>query len=299
MRFSYPAADDTPRFPALLRQAGVHTESFLGLRFLAADYGIARGFEVEHLLAVAGEHALASTVMTPLISTLQQSPLSEPTFFYAHLMEPHEPYDRGERSDGSDWARYLSEIEAVDTWIAQLWTVLQQRFAERAFLIVTSDHGEAFGEHGTRFHGKTLYEELLRVPLIMAGPGIAPQRRDERVSLIDLGPTVLHLFGVRPPELSMGSSLLPSLTGEPHALRRPLFAEGRLKRVYYAAGNLKVIEDDICKCIEVYDLDADPGELHPLPNIDSTRAARAIAEMRAFFAKRQLSRPGYRPPFRR
>ena len=298
-RFAYPAADDTPRFPALLRAAGVDTRSFLGLSFLAGEYGIARGFEHEHVLVDKGEHALATTVMTPLLSYLDGNEVHEPTFIYAHLMDPHEPYDRGDVVDGPAWQRYLSEIELVDGWIGRLASLLERRFADRAFLIVTSDHGEAFDEHQSYFHSKTLYDELVHVPLIITGPTIRPQAYAQRASLIDIGPTVEHLFGVEVPSNQMGVSLLPLIVGNESELSRPLLAEGRLKRAYYADGDLKVIEDRVRKFVEIYDLRTDPDELHPIAQLDEPRVARAIADMRAFFDAHTLKRPGYQPPFRR
>src|SRR5207249_1133706 len=94
-------------------------------------------------------------------------------------------------------------------------------------VILSSDHGEALDrkeDHGTRHHSKSLYDELIRVPLIVAGPGFRPRRVATPVSLIDVVPTVLDLLGrPRGPELR-GESLLPYLRGEspPH---RPIFAE--------------------------------------------------------------------------
>ena len=98
--------------------------------------------------------------------------------------------------------RYLAEIKVADAQIGALAKVLALRFGGRGYLIVTSDHGEAFGEHQTREHSKTIYEELVRVPLLIRGPGVAAGRIDERVGLIDLGPTILDLFGVHSAKLT-------------------------------------------------------------------------------------------------
>lgn len=304
-RFHYAAADPTERFVAALTRGGVPTTSSLGLIFLGGDYGVARGFSDEHVVVEGREHAQAATVLVPLLDELRRIKRG-PHFFYAHLMEPHAPYDRGRKVDGPEFERYLSEVQVADGWIAKIWQVLRRRHKGRGYLIVTADHGEAFGEHGTTRHTKTLYEELLRVPLIIAGPGIEPRHLQQRVSMIDIGPTVLQMFRLPRQDHAMGHSLLPLMRGRLAELPRPVFAEGRLKRAYYK-GELKVIEDLRRKTLEVYDLRADPGELNNLfddavaspdhPRHD--QVAVAVAEMRAFFWQQTLRQPaGYEPPFK-
>jgi len=163
---------------------------------------------------------------------------------------------------------------------------------------VSADHGEEFGDHGGSFHARTLYEELLRIPLIIWGPGIPARSLAERGGLIDLGPTILDLFGQPIPEQLMGQSLLPLLAGERAKLERPLLAEARLKRALYTADGRKVIEDGRLKTVEIYDLAADPEERHNLFAIDRPRARAALAKLHAFFQEHELSRPGYRLPYK-
>ena len=182
--------------------------------------------------------------------------------------------------------------------MARVWTVLRQRFVDRGVLIVSADHGEAFGEHATFQHTKTLYEELVRVPLLVRGPGIVPRAIEERVGLIDLGPTILDLFGVETPAAFEGQSLVPLLEGRQVSLDRPLILEGRLRRAMYAEGGLKVIEDDRRKTVEVYDLARDPGELANLFDQDPGRSDPAVAALRAFFAAHRAKRAGYRPVYK-
>jgi arylsulfatase A-like enzyme len=163
---------------------------------------------------------------------------------------------------------------------------------------VAADHGEAFGEHGTIYHTKTLYEELLRVPLIVRGPGIAARRIDRHVTLMDLGPTLLDVFGVDTPPGFMGQSLVPLLQGRDAPLDRPVLAEGRLRRALYFGDHLKVIEDERRKLVEVYDLLADPGEMRNLFDADSQRVLPGLAALRAFFEAHAYAKPGYSPPYK-
>jgi len=166
--------------------------------------------------------------------------------------------------------------------------------------VVLADHGEAFGEHGTTFHSKTLYQELIHVPLIFYGPGIAAKRHDEWVSLIDVAPTLLALYGQAVPPFMMGESLLPSLVGQPQPPRvRPIAAEGRQRRALVLQEGLKAIEDRRHKTIEAYDLVRDPEELVDLVKQDPVRAAEALSALRSFFAQYAAERDGYRPPYKR
>ncbi len=295
-RFAYPGDDPMERFPALLRARGVKTMTAVSINFLAADFGVVRGFEEEKIVTTGRGHAAGKAVIDPIVERLRRAG-PEPLFLYAHLTEPHAPYDRGKK-DGSARERYLAEIAVADAQVARVWTVLRQRFADRGVLIVSADHGEAFGEHATFQHTKTLYEELVRVPLLVRGPGVAPRAIEERVGLIDLGPTILDLFGVETPAAFEGQSLVPLLEGRDQSLERPLVLEGRLRRAMYTTDGLKVIEDSRRKTVEVYDLARDPGELDNLFDRDPARSEAAVAALRAFFAVHTAKRAGYRPVYK-
>lgn len=298
-RFLYPAADPTERFPTLLGRAGVQTEDFLGLIFLSDRFGLARGFAKEHQAVTDRRHAAATEVLGPLIKRLGRVRAKERLFLYAHVMEPHEPYDRGALKTGTDYQRYLSEIGVVDQWIGKLVRQLRTKLPERAYLIICGDHGEAFGEHGTRFHTKTLYDEMMRVPLIVWGPGIPPGRYDELAGLIDIGPTVLELFGLPAPDGHMGRSLLPFVRGETNEIDRPVIAEGRLRRALLTRDGLKIIDDTFFHTVEAYDLEADPGETVNLYEHAPERVAAPLAQLRSFFERYTLREGGYVPPYKR
>jgi arylsulfatase A-like enzyme len=295
-RFVYAADDPTPRFPELLARRGVRTATYCSINFLAGEFGVIRGFQEERVIPEGRRHAVARQVLDPLLDRLRRTE-SGPLFLYAHLTEPHAPYDRGQR-EGTDKERYLSEIAIADAQVGRVLSFLKQRFSDRAILIISADHGEAFGEHQTFQHTKTLYEELLRVPLLIYGPGITARTIDTHVGLIDLGPTILDLFGVETPATYLGQSLLPLARGGFGELTRPLLAEGRLRRALYFGDRLKVIEDPRRKVIEVYDLAADPGERLNLFDRDPARASQGLATLRAFFAAHALAREGYQAPYK-
>lgn len=297
-RFLYAAADPSPRFPELLRDAGVTTASFPSLQFLAQAFGVARGFQEETMVTEGRRHATGREAIDPLVARLERVG-DEPFFAFAHITEPHAPYDRG-GTEGSMHDRYLAEIGVADAQIARVAKLLEQRFRGRGYLLVTSDHGEAFGEHDTTLHTKTLYQELLRVPLLVRGPGVRARRIPRPVGLIDLGPTVLDIFRRPTPASYLGQSLLPLLTGGNGAeLTRPLLAEGRLRRAYFA-GDLKVIEDLRRTTVEAYDLAKDPGELDDRFDRERARFEPDLAWMRAFFATHGLAAqdPSYSTPYK-
>ncbi len=134
---------------------------------------------------------------------------------WVHLFEPHEPYiahpghDFGERSID----RYDSEIAATDAALRQL--VKAVRVARpRCVVIVSADHGEEFGDHGGRYHGTTVYDEQVRVPLLVHAPGLLPSRRvSAPVGLVDVFPTVLAAMGIPISPRVRGNDLGPHLVG--------------------------------------------------------------------------------------
>lgn len=295
LRFLYPAGDPSPRFPELLAVRGVITATWPSIMFLSNEYGIVRGFAEETIVTEGREHAPAEDVVKPLLERLERAG-NDPLFLYAHLTEPHFPYDRG-GTQGVAIQRYLREIGIADEYLGRILKVLSERFADRGYLFITSDHGEAFGEHGTTKHTKTLYEELLRVPLFAYGPGIAPRRIEQHVTNLDLGPTILDLFGVDAPASFLGQSLVPLLAGRDVRLERPILAEGRLRRVFYW-GDLKVIDDPRRKVVEVFDLRQDPRELRNIFDTQSARVLPAVAALRRFFDVHRLRRGDYEIPYK-
>lgn len=295
-RFLYPADDSFARFPELLSAHGVMTANYAGLVFLGREFGVIRGFREEKVVVEGRRHADARELIDPLLDRLKR-PGRGPLFLYTHLMEPHRPYDRG-RADGAEYERYLSEVAVADAAVGRVAQFLAQRFGKRWALFVSADHGEAFGEHQSFEHSKTLYEELLHVPLLARSPLFSPRTIDERVGLIDLGPTILDLFGVETPATFNGQSLVPLLAGGTRSFTRPLLAEGRLRRAFTTPDGLKVIDDPLRKVVEVYDLVADPGETRNLFDVDPVRADPALATLRAFFAVHARREGGYAPPYK-
>jgi arylsulfatase A-like enzyme len=154
----------------------------------------------------------------------------------------------------------------------------------RLFLIVSADHGEAFYEHGFRFHAQTVYEEMVRVPLYIHGPGVRPRKVMQAASLMDLSPTILDLFSLDTPARYMGQSLVPFLAGRTPDLARPLAIDSATRghvRGMLFDGHIKAIEQVVNGTEEVYDLDKDPAEKSNLA--EAPRGREYLDALRAFF----------------
>jgi hypothetical protein len=156
---------------------------------------------------------------------------SAPLFLWVHFFEPHEPYVvhpdhlfTGGRSADED--AYDGEIATADDGIGRIVRLVRSRRPE-PIVIVTADHGEEFGEHGGRYHGTTVYEEQVRVPLVVVGPGVRKGARVATVvQTIDLLPTALSALGIPRPARLRGRDLGAALAGDRRGIDQGLaFAE--------------------------------------------------------------------------
>lgn len=138
-----------------------------------------------------------------------------PLFVWIHLMEPRDwQQAAGEPRTDEDRARaYAASLSLVDAALVSVFGAFAKRPPERApIVIAVGDHGEGLGDHGQLNHGTDLYNPQIRVPMIIAGPGITPGRTYETASVVDLAPTILDLAGFTPPKLD-GRDLAPLATG--------------------------------------------------------------------------------------
>lgn len=157
-----------------------------------------------------------------------------PFFLWTHLYDPHAPYEAPRaprRFGGRDVDRYDAEIQFADEQIGRLLFELDRlALAPNTIVVVTADHGDEFGEHGIRFHARSLFNQVTRVPLLVYWPpaqgGTAQGHVDATpVSLVDVTPTVLELAGVPLPAGLNGRSLASATrTGAP-APARPVLIE--------------------------------------------------------------------------
>ncbi len=259
-----------------------------------------------------------------------------PFFLYVQYMEPHGPYappraalqrvlngrkqpDMGEVNffvfmgnvtpmedrvlrDIQDV--YDAEVMSLDTELRRLFKALESRgLLENTIVVLTSDHGEEFKEHGLIGHEKTLYGEVLHVPLVISLPG-SDRRTDvtEVASLIDLAPTLLGLIGRPAPGSFEGRRLIPTTVGTDRPSRPVAYSElpipeaGAAERLSphtrsVVVGAHKLIAGAHGE-MEFYDLRADPGERDPDALDEAERAVlrETLEEMRQLAARRNPKR---------
>jgi len=194
-----------------------------------------------------------------------------PFFAYLHFYEPHHPYVAYKDLAGVSPLPYDHEVAAVDKYIGKLVKWLEREgMLDHTIMIVTGDHGEAFGEHGERFHGWGAYEVDLAVPLLILVPGRSGHVIEQPVSTTALAATVLDLAGLpRGPDFRPKvGSLWPLMVGtkEDPGREAPLVSGlapadlHRPERLALIAGDHKIIFDRMMRWIEVYDLGEDPHE---------------------------------------
>jgi arylsulfatase A-like enzyme len=177
---------------------------------------------------------------------------------------------------------YRAHVREVDESVGELFGILEELdILKDTAILVTSDHGDEFGEHGGLSHDGKMYSELIDVPLIIFEPHRQkPETCSTLVSTIDIPPTIVHLFGLKPSGSFEGHSLLP-LEGYPargcygEALDISALQErGELKEVhYYREGDLKIIFRETDNSWELYDLKGDAEELNNLMETSSEAEA--------------------------
>jgi arylsulfatase A-like enzyme len=238
----------------------------------------------------------AATRVRAALHWLAEADRARPVLLWVHVFEPHEPYEPPPRFRRGDLAveRYDGEVAAADEAIGELIAGFD-RVRPGATVIVTADHGEEFGEHGGAFHGTSLHDEQVRVPLLWRTEGwAAPRAIDDAVDASSVTPTLLAMLGV-PRDPRMTGDVLDDLLGG-GARAAPTYAIASTLGAWMATdGRHKAIcEDGEAEC-RLFDLVADPRErrdlARALPTVaDALRAAISGLVARAAAAERQSSR---------
>jgi arylsulfatase A-like enzyme len=268
----------------VLRARGFHTGAFVGSIVLDPTRGLQQGFEQYQAVPADNSTPLPETrqrradaVMNDAIRWL--GTVGDSRFFlWTHLYDAHRPYDPPEPYRSTYGHNlYVGEIAFVDSQIGRLLQALEQRqLLDRTVVVVLGDHGEALGEHGERDHGIFVYENVLRVPLIVRAPALRPTRIEEIVRLTDVMPTVLDVLEVPSPPVD-GVSLIGLMRGSKRDLSLEAYSESLYpQRMGWSP--LRALRDGKFKLIdaprpELYDVEDDPVEER---NIYDAR--RALAE---------------------
>lgn len=195
-----------------------------------------------------------------LIAYLQENRgQNSPVFAWAHFFDPHEPYDKAcGRFGQRPVDRYDCEISKVDSAIGKIVSFVDEAYPN-SIIIVTADHGEEFNEHGGLYHGTTLYDEQVRVPLLIRIPDTAHRIVETPVSLVDLPGTIMSILDIPKPARMRSRDLTSLITEELPDLDVFADVQGKTMVVH---GNHKLIcelKTDLCR---LYDLKSDPRETH-------------------------------------
>jgi arylsulfatase A-like enzyme len=285
------------------RALGFATAGFVANGYVSHKFGFREGWDIWRNYVREGKANRAKFVADDAIAWLGRRPKDKPFFLYIHTIDPHVPYipprkyrdlydanpykgqvepsgtakllERIKTGDtklsGRDKFRlealYDGEITYHDDNLARVHEALAEAgLLDDTLIVVTSDHGEEFFDHGSVGHGHTVYEELLHVPLVVRLPGAAAgagARCRAEVGLVDLLPTACEILGTECPEGMEGRSLVPLLQGAGRD-RWPqvTFADFLDGQRSARAGRYKIIYRGLARTL--FDLEVDPEETRDL-----------------------------------
>ena len=274
-----------PSLATMLSKAGFQTGAFVSAFPLDRRFGLSAGFD-EYSDRMPrgsrgrpenerpGRDAVDEARAWLNAAVPAGTPSPERRFLWIHLFEPHAPY--GQAGSGRPLAdRYDDEVAETDVQIGRILEALGPRLGS-TLVVVASDHGEAFGEHGEVSHSLFVYDTTLRVPLIVAGPVVPARTVGSPVSLVDVAPTVLRLLGLAPFDVD-GVDLARTFTGA-DLPARDLYAESFAPLLDFGWSPLRTLRSEGFKFIEapraeLYDTRRDPGETQDLSSADAPRAS--------------------------
>ncbi len=291
---------DARTLAELLKPSGFASAGFVSAFVLDERFGLSRGFERWDSRVAGGEWSRGFRMPErPGTATVAEAvrwlaAARRPRFAFVHLYEPHAPYEPAPEFARPGEHPYHGEVAAAD---AALEPLLRPLFdagrASRTLVILTSDHGEALGDHGEATHGVFAYEPTLRVPLVAWAPALfGPRVVSEPVRHVDLVPTVLDALGIEAPAGLPGRSLLPLLAGRAGspAAPPPLYFEALSTSINRRWAPLYGLREASLKYIdlplpELYDLAADPGEARNLAAARPQELERLTVKLRALRAR--------------
>lgn len=321
--------DDAVTLQEVLRDhGGFQTLAVITNGNISAGWGFDQGFDRfvwPHLMRLyPGDFPkqVAEGVTRKALELVDGRQAEVPFFLYVHYVDPHDPYlphpelhpepvppgrfdgsrrelgqlDRlRQRGEEADYDRirhlYAGEVRYVDHWIGRLLDGLAERgLGEELLIVLTSDHGEGLWTHGLRNHGNDLYEESVRVPLLVRYPGMTEaeaSRVATPVSLVDVAPTVLTAAGAPKPPAFQGFDLAPLTRGESrgsgfeYVYTEMLHRNRNFEAIRH--GHWKLIRNrgeprGSQPPIEIYDLSDDPEESRSRLDDAPPRTRRPLAE---------------------
>ena len=292
---------EVPNLAQSLRKAGYVTAAFTENGNVKGPSGFWRGFEYyNEFKRIIADGGGATGTFGRALDWVQHN-RDRPFFLFVHTYAVHFPYVPPKKyaellkQDASETIEprrsllnYEAEIRFLDDEVSRLIEGISKHVdPKHLLLVITSDHGEEFKEHGFLQH-RQLYDEVLNVPLLFVWSDVIPagERHGQAVSLVDIVPTVLDLASVSESASTEGQSLAPLLTGKatPSA-DRMVYAQG-----WPSVGRQFASRQQSKKCIivdreptaECFDLATDPDEKAPLPESSGPAFKRLATAVRAY-----------------
>ncbi len=288
---------DNPLVASRLAASGYRTLAAGSQEVFQQVPGVLHGFQHTQVLpgfdgpGVAMVHA-----WTEAIRARREDPA--PLFAWIHLAEPHEPYVRHpevQRFGDAAVDRYDEEIAYVDRALAEVLTWVDAPPRDRpAVLILVADHGEAFGEHGLRYHNSSLHEAQTRIPMVIAGARVPRGAvEDHAISLMSVAPTLLALAQVDDdaPRCAADLSAVIRDPRDPSGLDRQVVSEVIADNGLEAASATAIVRGDF-KLVDwrsrgtrsLFNLRDDPAELDDLIEANPAVAGPLLDRLDAAFS---------------
>jgi arylsulfatase len=322
--------DDIPTLAESFKGSGYTTHAIVSAPYVEARYGFDRGFDSydDQTIRFTTHGASYKEVTAPLVQRTAATWLDQNAgrkfFLFLHYWDVHydyapgPPYDTmfdphyegaidgenfyfnpavharmAERDLAHVIALYDGEIRLVDDHVAKLRAKLDDLGIDgKTIIVVTGDHGDEFFEHGQKGHHRTVYDEVLRVPLVVYVPGATPRRGivEMETSTIDIMPTVLGLVGIASPEGVEGADLTGvAYLGRPEWDRTTIAELYRPKslnvQVALRRTGQKLIHHFNDRSVETYDIATDPGERTRLP-IHGSQASEMMTDLSSWLNDR-------------
>ena len=332
------ATDEALFLAEILSGEGYSTAAIVSHTYAGSRVGFDQGYDTfNEDDALGPDHVSSPSVTTKAIAHLDAKPKS-PFFLFLHYFDPHfsyllqEPYDfdpdytgdfesgapygalleraRGETLSDRDLehvrALYDSEIRFTDAHIGRFLEHLEVLgLYDDTLIVFTADHGEAFLDRNDRWigHGKTLFQELLHVPLLIKLPGAQPagQVIETPIGLVDVLPSMLQVLGLPLPRdhrFAGRAVPLTDIAALSDLLARPIFSETMARGRWLQSvidGRFKLIVDRKKDRRRLFDLEADPGETIDLLEREPETAARLLRELSTWDAQIAADRDSAEP----
>lgn len=276
----------------VLQQGGVRTMGGHGHLYFDRGKNLNQGFDIWELAPgitfdSSTDKNVTSDKMTDMAIKMlsDEANTSKQFFMWFHYMDPHDQYVKHEGTPDfgkNNRDRYDSEVHFTDSHIGRLFDFAKDKdWWKRTAIIISADHGEAFGEHGMFKHAFELWEVLTRVPLVVYCPGVNPRVISERRSHIDVAPTILELMGHPVPPSFVGRSLLPELKGGAPDVREPIVLDlpedkNNPDRHAIIAGDYKLIVKNYGANKLLFNLKEDPAEERDLAKKEPEKLAEMV-----------------------